>query len=90
MKIATIADIHGNLFALESVLKDCQRKDIDQFIFLGDYITDGPFSNEVLDQIRRLNGVVVKGNREDLILKPATRISVIPPNGSCLLDTGSA
>ena len=33
MKIATIADIHGNLFALESVLKDCQRKGIDQSSF---------------------------------------------------------
>ena len=69
MKIAAIADIHGNLFALEKVLQDCEAKGVDQFIFLGDYITDGPFSNEVLDIIRSMNAVVVSGNRETRTIK---------------------
>lgn len=69
MRIAAIADIHGNLPALETVLEDCKRQSIGQYIFLGDYITDGPFSNEVLDIVRSMDAVVVSGNRETRTLK---------------------
>lgn len=37
-KIAIISDIHGNLPALEAVLKDIDRRGVSQIICLGDMI----------------------------------------------------
>ena len=36
MRIAVIADIHGNMPALEAVLADIQRRDVNRTINLGD------------------------------------------------------
>lgn len=38
MKIAIISDIHGNLEALKSTLKDIEKRKVDQIICLGDII----------------------------------------------------
>ena len=43
---AILSDIHGNLFALEEVVRDF--KDIDHVILLGDLIDYGMQSNEVV------------------------------------------
>lgn len=45
-RYAILSDIHGNLFALEEVVKDF--KDIDYVILLGDLIDYGMQSNEVV------------------------------------------
>jgi len=39
MRIAVIADIHGNMPALESVLADIRRRDTDRTINLGDCVS---------------------------------------------------
>jgi len=41
MRIAVIADIHGNLPALEAVLADIRRRKADRVINLGDCVS-GP------------------------------------------------
>lgn len=41
MKIAVISDIHSNLLALNLALLDSKKENVDCFMFLGDYITDG-------------------------------------------------
>jgi predicted phosphodiesterase len=41
MRIAVIADIHGNMPALEAVLADIQRRGVDRTINLGDCVS-GP------------------------------------------------
>jgi predicted phosphodiesterase len=38
MRIAVIADIHGNMPALEAVLADIERRDADRTINLGDCV----------------------------------------------------
>lgn len=48
-KYAILSDIHGNLFALDAVVKDF--KDIDYIIILGDIIDYGMQSNEVIKYI---------------------------------------
>lgn len=47
MKIAIISDVHGNYPALLAVISDAIRNNVDQFIFVGDYIFDLPYPNEV-------------------------------------------
>jgi predicted phosphodiesterase len=65
MKIAIISDVHGNYPALSAVINDAEEKKIDKFIFVGDYIFDLPFSNEVTELIKSLNNAyVIKGNKE--------------------------
>jgi putative phosphoesterase len=69
MKIAVLADIHGNLIALEAVLKDIKANKIDQIIVLGDMITDFPDdTNTVLDIIKDKAQYIIKGNRESYLL----------------------
>lgn len=68
MKIAVLSDIHGNIVALEEVLKDAKKQDVDEYIVLGDIITDLPFTDEVIDKIRELTPYVIKGNRESYLL----------------------
>ena len=47
MKTAIISDIHGNYPALRSVLDDARTHGAEQFVFVGDYIFDLPYPNEV-------------------------------------------
>jgi predicted phosphodiesterase len=49
MRIAAIADIHGNMPALEAVLADIQRRDVDWTINLGDCVSGPPWPREVCD-----------------------------------------
>ena len=66
-QIAIISDIHGNLPALEAVLKDIKQKGINHIICLGDMIGKGPHSKEVLEQCLVSCETIVKGNWEDFI-----------------------
>lgn len=63
-KIAIFSDIHGNLEALESILKDIDEKNIDEIICLGDIIGFGPSPKECLDRIIHSRVKMVKGNHE--------------------------
>ena len=71
-KIAILGDIHGNLFALQSVIHDLNDKDIRGLIFLGDLIDYGMQSNEVVEFFRHENPYPVLGgiwgNHERAIL----------------------
>ena len=65
MRIAIIADVHGNYPALVNVVEDAVANNADKFVFAGDYIFDLPFSNEVTRLLMKLeNAYIVKGNKE--------------------------
>ncbi|GHO85870.1 metallophosphoesterase family protein [Dictyobacter formicarum] len=68
MRIALLADIHGNLVALETVLQELAREPIDQFICLGDVAALGPQPHEVIERLRRLDCPVVLGNTDAWLL----------------------
>lgn len=61
-KIAIISDIHGNIPALEAVLKDIKERNVDRIFCLGDLSGKGPSSAEAVDLIRKTCEVVIKGN----------------------------
>lgn len=66
MITAVISDIHGNLPALEAVLADAAACGAEQYAFLGDYVFDFPFANEVVRRLRTIpNAVFIAGNKED-------------------------
>jgi predicted phosphodiesterase len=71
MRIALIADIHGNLPALEAVLAEIAAEPIDRIVCLGDVASLGPQPREVLARLRALGCPVVMGNTDAEVLDPA-------------------
>ena len=71
MRIAIISDIHGNLEALEPVLTDIEKLQVDDIISLGDHIGYGPDSENVIRRIRQYKLTALQGNHELAVIKPA-------------------
>ena len=67
-KIALIADIHGNLTALQTVLDDIKKRGITHIYCLGDIAIKGTNPNEVTDLIRKNCEVTVRGNCDHLLI----------------------
>jgi predicted phosphodiesterase len=69
MRVAAIYDIHGNLPALEAVLAEIRRVDVDHIVVGGDVIL-GPMSREALACLLDLDTPTsfIKGNCEVAVL----------------------
>ena len=62
MKLALIADIHGNLFAFDAVLEDIRQRKIEHILCLGDVVSSGPQPREALQRLREIGCPTVMGN----------------------------
>jgi protein phosphatase len=69
-KIAVISDIHGNIPALESVLKDIESRNIERIICLGDLVGKGPQSSMAIQLVQEHCESVIRGNWDDFFPKP--------------------
>ncbi len=76
MRLIVMGDIHGNIEALNSVIEESittYGKNIDGFIFLGDYCCDFLEGKECIERIRDLKKYypvyVISGNRETAMVK---------------------
>jgi putative phosphoesterase len=75
MKIAIISDIHGNLIALESLLKYFKENNIETIVHTGDAIGIGPFPSETLELFTSIkNCEMILGNHENY------QITFLPEN----------
>lgn len=61
---ALLSDIHGNLIALETALKDCDEQKVDEIVCLGDIVGYGPEPIECVDLIRSRCKWVLAGNHD--------------------------
>lgn len=68
MKIGLLSDIHGNLRALEAVLRVFDREGVDQIVCLGDIVGYYHQSIAVLNLLIKLNSKGVLGNHEAYLL----------------------
>jgi predicted phosphodiesterase len=68
--VAALADIHGNLQALDAVLADPRFTAAEALVVLGDVVT-GTFPAETLDRIASLGGraLFLRGNADRLALE---------------------
>ena len=67
MRLAFVADIHGNLLALEAVLADLQQQRPDAVYLVGDQVNRCPWNNEVMALVTDLGWPAIAGNH-DLIV----------------------
>ena len=70
MRLAAIYDIHGNLPALEAVLAEIQRENVDQIIVGGD-VLPGPMPRETLQRLLDLHMPTrfIMGNGDRVVLE---------------------
>ena len=64
MRIAAIADIHGNAPALAAVLDDLARLDPDVIVDLGDVVSGPLWPAETVAMVRGFEAVRVRGNHD--------------------------
>lgn len=60
--IAVISDVHGNVTALEAVIKDIRNRNIKRIFCLGDIVGKGPNPARALDMCREICEQAVMGN----------------------------
>ena len=78
MRLAILADIHGNLPALEAVLIDLDKQSPDAVYVAGDIINRCPWNNEVLDILAERQWPAIYGNHEWVIARLGTPENVPP------------
>ncbi|MGA8658532.1 MAG: metallophosphoesterase [Chthoniobacterales bacterium] len=69
MRIAVLADIHGNLPALEAVTKDLDRVGPDLVVVAGDFQNRGPQPREVTELVAGKGWRLLRGNHEDYVIR---------------------
>jgi predicted phosphodiesterase len=68
VRVAALADVHGNAVALEAVLAEVRRQKVVLVVFCGD-LTWGPLPNETLALVRALElpARFVRGNADRIV-----------------------
>lgn len=69
-KIAIISDVHGNITALEAVISDIEKRNINKIYCLGDSILKSCNSDLVIDLLKEKCDVLLKGNCDAAITRP--------------------
>jgi putative phosphoesterase len=77
VRVGLISDIHGNLLALDAVVAELERENVDEIVCLGD-VAVGPQPAETLERIKELGCRVIMGNWDAAFLgampKPKDKI----------------
>lgn len=72
-KIAIISDIHGNITALNAVLEDIKKRNINKIFCLGDCVTKCTHPDLVIDKVRQVCDVILMGNCDYAICQPSAK-----------------
>jgi predicted phosphodiesterase len=59
--IAVLSDVHGNLEALEAVLRELGRRGVTELIVLGDHLFGGPAPHEVWLRLTEVGARLLRG-----------------------------
>jgi diadenosine tetraphosphatase ApaH/serine/threonine PP2A family protein phosphatase len=71
--LALLYDIHGNLIALEEVLRDAEASGADSYLLGGDFGSWSPWPLETVERLRALpNSTWIRGNGERWLREPPT------------------
>ena len=86
MRIAVIADLHANLFALRAVMRDIVALECHRIWCVGDIVGRGPHPSEVIDEIRRLEVPTVQGNWDEAVALRREHTGVSWPSPEAEID----
>jgi diadenosine tetraphosphatase ApaH/serine/threonine PP2A family protein phosphatase len=64
LRYGIIADIHGNLEALEAAIQMLESRGVDAYLCTGDIVGYGANPQECVDRVRELGAIVVAGNHD--------------------------
>jgi predicted phosphodiesterase len=73
MRIAVVSDIHGNLPALEAVVRDFGRRGVDQVVNLGDSLSGPMLPKQTAQYLMASGWVHLAGNHERQLLAQGPR-----------------
>ena len=65
MRIAIVSDIHGNVTALDAMIRDLQAVGTDLIVHGGDLVGNGSAPAEVIDRVRELKWPGVCERRDE-------------------------
>ena len=86
MRYLILSDIHANLTALEAVLEAAERR-WQKAVCLGDLVGYGPDPNEVVDRVRALGALTIRGNHDKAVITPEDADEFNPIARSAVLWT---
>ena len=69
MRLAILADIHGNMDAFRTVLEEAENYGIEKYLLLGDYIGYYYAPDLVIKQLMKLEHLAIRGNHEDMFFQ---------------------
>ncbi|MGH1343274.1 MAG: metallophosphoesterase family protein [Nannocystales bacterium] len=64
MRYGIFSDTHANLGALEAVLREFDRENVDELVCIGDTVGYGPQPEECCEKIRKLTRHTILGNHD--------------------------
>jgi predicted phosphodiesterase len=73
MRLAVLADIHGNVSALEAVRADLDRRYVDRIVNLGDCVSGPLWPRETADLLIKTQWPTVRGNHDRWVLDTASK-----------------
>lgn len=68
MLIGILSDAHGNPFGFSNCVRRLQEEGAERLYYLGDCVGYLPDPGPILDQLKQLNAVCLKGNHEEMLL----------------------
>src|SRR5690606_18662803 len=69
MRVAVISDVHGNALALEAVLADIARHDVEKILNLGDHFAGPIAPRRTMDILAGLDMVAITGNTDRYLME---------------------
>jgi predicted phosphodiesterase len=76
MRIAVLADIHGNLAALQAALAALDRLRPDRIVVAGDVVDGAPDSAACWELVKTLDSPIIRGNHERYVFDYGTERAV--------------
>jgi diadenosine tetraphosphatase ApaH/serine/threonine PP2A family protein phosphatase len=78
LRYGVLADVHGNMYALEAALRELEHWSVDAHLVAGDLVGYGPHPNECVRTVAMLASFCVAGNHDLIALGRLSEERCIP------------
>jgi diadenosine tetraphosphatase ApaH/serine/threonine PP2A family protein phosphatase len=85
VRIAILADVHGNLEALSAVFEDLEGRSADRLFFLGDAVGYGADPEPCLEMLLSRASLLIVGNHDHAAADPQEDLDAFHPDAAAAL-----